>query len=55
MFTSLRIAAPWSVLGVIFGEWLATGGRIGGAPPGGQPARRLKAQIVARLPSSRIG
>jgi sulfonate transport system permease protein len=31
MFTSLRIAAPWSLLGVIFGEWLSTGGGIGGA------------------------
>jgi sulfonate transport system permease protein len=31
VFTALRIAAPWSVLGVILGEWLATGGGIGGA------------------------
>jgi ABC-type nitrate/sulfonate/bicarbonate transport system permease component len=31
LFTSLRIAAPWSLLGVILGEWLATGGGIGGA------------------------
>jgi len=31
LFTALRIAAPWSLLGVILGEWLATGGGIGGA------------------------
>jgi ABC-type nitrate/sulfonate/bicarbonate transport system permease component len=29
LFTSLRIAAPWSLLGVLYAEWLATGGGIG--------------------------
>lgn len=29
LFTSLRMAAPWSLLAVLYAEWLATGGGIG--------------------------